>query len=158
MIKPFSFLRNNLLFSRMKLQHREATNNTNLQPENNATQNNTTSVQPFSNGVTEGPAPTADNGVKANDEGITFKVQIGAFRNQVPQQIADTWLKVKAWPIKYLQVNELYLYTVGSFTEARFAQKLREEVVGLGIKDAFIAVFKDGKKLGPTESQKYLTR
>jgi hypothetical protein len=117
-----------------------------------------TGIQPFSNGVTQGPAPTAENGVKANDEGITFKVQIGAYRKQVPQQISDTWLKVKTWPINNIQVNDLYLYTIGSFTEARFAQKLRDEAVALGITDAFITVFKDGKKLYGAEAQKYLTR
>ncbi|MEO8759313.1 MAG: hypothetical protein ABI388_00200, partial [Bacteroidia bacterium] len=127
--------------------------NTNTEPANT-----TTGIQPFSNGVTQGPAPTVDNGVKANDEGITFKVQIGAYRKQVPQQISDTWLKVKTWPINNLQVNDLYVYTVGSFTEARYAQKLKEEVVALGITDAFITVLKDGKKLYGAELQKYLTR
>ena len=134
--------------------------NANLQSANTnaTTENNTTGIQPFNNGVTESPAPTADNGVKANDEGITFKVQIGAYRKQVPQQIADTWLKVKTWPIKYVQINDIYLYTIGSFTEARFAQKLKDEVVSLGITDAFITVFKDGIKLPPAETQKYLSR
>lgn len=136
----------------------EPVNNTPPQPENNTTQNNTMAVQPFSNGVTEVPVPTTENGVKANDDGLTFKVQIGAFHNQVPQQIAETWLKVKTWPVKYIQVNDLYLYTIGSFTEARFAQKLRGDVVGLGITDAFIVVFKDGKKLYGAEAQKYITR
>ncbi len=139
----------------------EAAQQVNNEPapvNNNQPTNNTAAVQPFSNGVTEGPAPNEENGVKANDDGITFKVQIGAFHNQVPQQIAETWLKVKTWPVKYIQVNDLYLYTVGSFTEARFAQKLRGDVVGLGITDAFIVVFKDGKKLYGAEAQKYLTR
>jgi hypothetical protein len=134
--------------------------NNNPQPTNTNTpiENTAPGIQPFSNGVTEGPAPTAENGVKANDEGITFKVQIGAYSKQVPQQTADTWLKVKTWPIKYIIINNLYLYTVGSFTEARFAEKLKTEVVGLGITDAFVTVFKDGKKLSPTEAQTYLTR
>jgi WD40 repeat protein len=136
----------------------QTSNNEQVPVNNNQPTNNTSGIQPFSNGVTEAPAATADNGVKANDDGITFKVQIGAFRNQVPQQIADTWLKVKTWPVKYMQVNDLYLYTVGSFTEARFAQKLRGDVVSLGITDAFIVVFKDGKKLYGAEAQKYLTR
>ena len=135
------------------------TNNTPVQE--NTAQNTpaiATGVEPFSNGVKEGPAPTADNGVKVNEEGITFKVQIGAYRKQVPQQIADTWLKLKTWPIKFIQVNDLYIYMVGSFTEANFAQKLREEVIALGLKDAFIIVYKDGKKLYGSEAQKYLTR
>lgn len=138
----------------------QPTNNTPTQPTNTVapTENAPAGIQPFSNGVTEGPAPTADNGVKTNDDGITFKVQIGAYSKQVPQQIADTWLKLKTWPIKNIVINNLYLYTVGSFTEARFAEKLKAEVVALGMADAFITVYKDGKKLYGAEAQTYLTR
>jgi len=131
----------------------------NVNNTNNPTTNTvTTNVQPFNNGVTQGPAPTSENGVKTTDEGITFKVQIGAYRNQVPATIADTWLKVKTWPIKYIQVNDLYLYTVGSFSEARFAKTLKAEIISLGITDAFVTVFKDGKKLYGVEATQYLNR
>jgi hypothetical protein len=148
-----------IIFSGETVESQQPTNN-NPQPTNTnpVVENTITSIQPFSNGVTEAPTPTAENGVKANDEGITFKVQIGAYRKQVPQQIADTWLKVKTWPIKYAQINDIYLYTVGSFTEARFAEKLKAEVIALGVTDAFITVFKDGKKLSGAEAQTYLTR
>ncbi|MBS1646997.1 MAG: PD40 domain-containing protein [Bacteroidetes bacterium] len=121
---------------------------------NNALPNN---IQPFSNNATD-PTPTAENGVKTDETGITFKVQIGAYRKQVPQDVADTWLQVKTWSIKNNLVNDLYLYTVGSFSEARFAQKLKEEIVALGIKDAFVTVFKDGKKLYGAEAQQYFNR
>ena len=131
------------------------TNNTPAVTNNNAP---VTNVLPFNNGVTEGPAPTASNGVKTNEDGITFKVQIGAYRNQVPAGVADTWLKVKTWPIKYAQVNDLYLYTVGSFTEASFAKTLKAEIISLGITDAFVTVFKDGKKLYGAEAAQYLNR
>ncbi|MGZ3866355.1 MAG: hypothetical protein ACXVNR_08120, partial [Bacteroidia bacterium] len=132
------------------------------QPVNNNTApTNTTvatNVQPFSNGVTEGPAPTETNGVKTTDEGITFKVQIGAFRNQVPQEVANNWLKVKTWPVKYTTINDLFVYTVGSFSQASFAKNLKNEIVGLGITDAFVTVFKDGKKLYGAEAAQYLNR
>ncbi len=127
----------------------QATNNTNTI---------TTNVKPFTNGVTQGPAPTALNGVKTTDAGITFKVQIGAYRNQVPAAIANNWLKIKAWPIKYAQVNDLYLYTAGSFVESRFAKALKAEIISLGITDAFVTVFKDGKKLYGAEAAQYLNR
>lgn len=117
-----------------------------------------TNVQPFSNGVTEGPAPTETNGVKTTDDGITFKVQIGAFRNQVPQEVANNWLKVKTWPVKYTTINDLFVYTVGSFSQASFAKNLKNEIVALGITDAFVTVFKDGKKLYGAEAAQYLNR
>ncbi|MHB8258851.1 MAG: hypothetical protein ACYDEC_01140 [Bacteroidia bacterium] len=122
----------------------QAGNNEQVVGHNNQVTNE--NIQPFSNGVTESPLPTAENGIKTTDEGITYKVQIGAFRKQVPQQTADTWIKLKTWPIKNITVNDLYIYTVGSFTEARYAQKLKAEVIALGITDAFIVVFKDGKR------------
>jgi epidermal growth factor receptor substrate 15 len=122
------------------------------------TPDNTAPVQPFTNGVSEGPAPTPENGVKASEEGITFKVQIGAYRKQVPQAVANDWMKVRTWPVKNLQVNDLYIYTIGSFTEAKFAEQLRREVMAFGITDAFLVVFKDGKKLSFAEGAQYITR
>jgi len=127
----------------------------NTQTVNNQPASN---VQPFSNGVTQAPAPTAENGVKATEDGVTFKVQIGAYKRQVPQAVADNWLKVKTWPVKYITINDLYLYTIGSFTERKFAKQLRDEVIGLGLTDAFVVVYKDGKKLYGAEAAQYLTR
>ncbi len=117
-----------------------------------------TAVSPFSNGVSEGPAPTAENGVKVGEEGISYKVQIGAYRNQVPQNVAGNFMKIKTWPIKYLRVNDLFVYTIGSFTDVKNAKKLQQEAVSNGITDAFITVFKDGKKLFGTEAGKYLNQ
>lgn len=137
-------------------------NNTpaNNTPANNTPANNqpANGVQPFSNGVTEGPAPTPENGVKTTEEGITYKVQIGAYSKQVPVNVVNNWLKIKNWPIKSQAVNGLYLYTVGSFTEAKFAQQLRQEVYNMGITDAFMVVYKDGRKLSAAEAAPYMNR
>lgn len=134
------------------------TTTTSAVASNEQTPANTATVQPFSNGVAEGPAPTPENGVKATDEGVTFKVQIGAYRKQVPEAVANNWMQVKTWPVKYTQLNDMYIYTIGSFSEARFAEQLRKEVRAYGITDAFIVVFKDGKKLSFAEGVPYLTR
>jgi cell division septation protein DedD len=129
----------------------------NIAPANNNSPAVNT-VQPFTNGVSQGPAPTPENGVKTSEEGITYKVQIGAYSKQIPVNIADNWMKIKTWPISYSQINNLYIYTVGSFSEARFAKKLKDEMVALGITDAFVIVLKDGKKLYGTEASQYLNR
>lgn len=131
-------------------------------PENNIPVNpNPTPVnntQPFSNGVTSMPEPTPENGVKTSTEGITYKVQIGAYRNQVPANIAENWLKVKTWPIQNTRINDLFIYTVGSFSASNFAKKLKDEVVSMGITDAFVVVYKDGRKLAGAEAAQYLNR
>ncbi|MGZ3883552.1 MAG: SPOR domain-containing protein, partial [Bacteroidia bacterium] len=118
----------------------------------------TPAVAPFSNGVTSGPAPTAENGVKTDEAGISFKVQIGAYSRQVPQETAAKFLNIKTWPIANKVVNGLYIYTIGNFVDAKSAKKLKDEAVSAGISDAFICVYKDGKKLYGAEATSYLQR
>lgn len=125
---------------------------------NNTPAEPTPTVQPFKNNVATAPAPTADNGVKVGEEGVSFKVQIGAYRNQVPNDVASKFLSIKTWPIENRFVNGLYIYTVGNFTDAKFAKQLRDEVVSLGITDAFISVYQNGKKLYGQEATNYLNR
>ncbi len=113
-------------------------------------------VTPFTNGVTNAPTPTASNGVKVNDEGISYKVQIGAYKNQVPNDVASKFLNIKTWPVNNNAINGLYIYSIGNFTASSFAKKLRDEAVSVGITDAFIVVYKDGKKLYGAEATSYL--
>lgn len=115
-------------------------------------------IQPFKNGVITGPAPTPDNGVKTDDLGISYKVQIGAYKNQVPNDIAAKFLNIKTWPVNNNLVIDLYIYNIGNFTEIQFAKKLRDEAVSVGINDAFITVYKDGVKLYGNEASQYLSK
>lgn len=134
--------------------------NTTSQTANTNSNNgeSTPSAQPFNNGVNKGPEPTPENGVKVGEEGISFKVQIGAYKNQVPNEVAAKFLNIKTWPVENKTVNGLYIYTVGNFTDAKFAKSLKDEAVSVGITDAFIVVFKDGKKLYGAEASQYLGR
>jgi len=116
------------------------------------------SVEPFTNGVRNYPTATPENGVKENENDISFKVQIGAFSNQVPADVAEKFMAVKTWPVEHKTVNGLYVYNVGNFSEAKFAQELKEEIKRLGITDAFVTVYKDGKKLPPAEAYLHLAK
>ncbi|MBK7669160.1 MAG: hypothetical protein IPJ32_18535 [Sphingobacteriaceae bacterium] len=127
-------------------------------PANNTTGGVTPVVAPFSNGVTTGPAPTAENGVKVGEEGLSFRVQIGAYKNQVPAEIAANFQKIKEWPVDNKLINALYIYTVGNFTDVKFAKQLKDQMIGLGIGDAFVSVYQNGKKLTYAESAQYLNR
>ena len=117
-----------------------------------------TSVPVFNNGVTQGPAATADNGVKTDEAGISFKVQIGAYKNQVPNDVASRFMNIKTWPVNNIMINGLYIYSIGNFNAPAFAQKLKDEAVALGITDAFVTVYKDGKKLYGAEALQYLNK
>lgn len=113
-------------------------------------------IEPFRNNVTNYPDPTPENGVKTNEEGICFKVQIGAFSKQVPEDVAAQFSAIRSWPVDNKQINGLFIYNIGNFSEARFAKTLKEEAIRLGIRDAFIAVYRDGKKLYGPEAEGYL--
>ena len=110
------------------------------------------------NGVVKGPDPNPENGVKIGEDGLCFKVQIGAFKNKVPENAMANFLKIKSWPIQTLALNDLYLYTVGNFIDGKSARVLLRQVYDLGITDAFISVFNDGKKLSGEEARNMINR
>lgn len=106
----------------------------------------TTSVQPFTNGITSYPVATAENGIKLSEEGTSYRVQIGAYSKQLPGDVANKFMAIKNWPIENIKINGLFIYSVGNFTEPKFAQALKEEAIRAGVTDAFITIYKDGIK------------
>ena len=121
-------------------------------------ENNAPAVTPFSNGVTSYPEATPENGIKANEEGVSFKVQIGAYSKQIPNDAAARFSAIKNWPIDNKQINGLFIYNIGNFTDAKFAKSLKDQAVSVGITDAFITVYKDGKKVYGAEAATLLGR
>ena len=127
-------------------------------PVNNIPTTATTTLQPFTNGVIAYPAATAENGVKANEEGVSFKVQIGAYSKQIPNDVAARFSAIKTWPVENKQINGLFIYNIGNFTDAKFAKTLKDQAISIGITDAFITVYKDGKKVYGAEAAALLNR
>lgn len=80
--------------------------------------------------------------------GIVFKVQVGAFKEQVPIAIANKLLANTSRGIKtFRDDNGLLVYTVGEFLEFESANSLKAQLVSSGLSDAFVIAFKDGKKI-----------
>ena len=117
-----------------------------------------TAVKPFENGVTSYPDATPENGIKKTEAGICFKVQVGAYSKQVPNDVAAKLSAIKNWPVENKQINTLFIYNIGNFAEPQFAKALKEEALKLGLTDAFITVYKDGQKLYGEEATRYLNR
>jgi hypothetical protein len=89
------------------------------------------------------------------EQGIVFKVQIGAFNQEVPLDIANKFLKIAKKGIKnYKDENGLTIYTVGKYKTYEEADKSRQEVAAEGLPDAFIVAYSDGKKIPVDEAQK----
>ncbi len=123
-------------------------------PQANTPANTTTpaNVKPFSNGVNNYPEASPENGIKTTEEGICFKVQVAAYSKQVPNDVAAKLSAIKSWPVENKQINGLYVYNIGNFSDAKYAKQLKEEALKVGLTDAFITVYKDGQKLYGTEA------
>jgi hypothetical protein len=89
------------------------------------------------------------------ETGIVFKVQIGAFNEEVPLDIANKFLRISKKGIKnYKDEKGLTIYTVGKYSTYEEADKSRQEVAGEGLPDAFVVAFSDGRKISVEEAQK----
>jgi len=122
----------------------------------------TGSDTPVPAGVTSVPAATSDYTrfdsknveMVAPDSGIVFKVQIGAFREQVPIDIANKFILLAKRDIKnFKDENGLTVFTIGSVRKYEDAVFLKEEATAKGIPDAFILAYKNGKKITVAEAK-----
>ena len=81
-------------------------------------------------------------------EGLVFKVQIGAFRNPIPQDLFKGMSPItgETTPQGFTR------YTAGLFTKYSTADKVKDEIRGLGYKDAFVVAFLNGKRISMSEA------
>ena len=87
------------------------------------------------------------NTAVATDTGIVYKVQIGAYKDQVPLTIANQFVKIASRGISTAkQDNGITLLTVGSFKTYEEAVKARNAIVEQGV-DAFVIATKMNKKV-----------
>ena len=89
------------------------------------------------------------------DSGVIFKVQIGAFKDEVPLVIANKFLKLANRGVKnYKDANGLTIYTVGNFRSYEEAGTAKVEISAVAnITDAFIVAYKDGLKISVDEAK-----
>ena len=92
------------------------------------------------------PIPVGDE-VKL-PEGIIFKVQIGAFRNPIPQDLFKGFAPVSG----ERTASGITRYTAGIFTTFDKADQAKEEIRNLGYRDAFVVAFRDGKRISVSEA------
>ncbi|HTB07284.1 MAG TPA: hypothetical protein VK806_10065, partial [Bacteroidia bacterium] len=76
-------------------------------------------------------------------EGLVYKIQVGAFRNPIPQDLFKGIQPIMA----ETTAQGFKRYTVGLFKEFNGAQGALAKVKGLGYKDAFIVAFYNGKRV-----------
>lgn len=79
----------------------------------------------------------------AMPKGVYYKVQIGAFRNDIPQNLYDEFAPVSGERLN----NGITRYTAGFFVTYEGADKIKKEIRGIGYSDAFVVAFRDGKRI-----------
>lgn len=90
--------------------------------------------------------------------GIYYKVQVGAFRNNIPQNLFDEFAPVAGESLS----NGITRYTAGYFINYGNASKAKAEIRTLGYNDAFIVAYRDGKRIplydamGKTEGDNFM--
>ncbi len=116
-----------------------------------ATANNSTSS------TTNNSSQASGSGNTSNAEGIIFKVQIGAFKENVPLSTVNSFLLIADKGIaQETDDRGLHIFYAGSFSDYNKAVSARDEIVDKGIKDAFIVGFSNGKRISATEALKRL--
>jgi arsenate reductase-like glutaredoxin family protein len=76
-------------------------------------------------------------------KGVYYKVQIGAFRNDIPQNLYDQFA-----PISGERLNTgITRYTAGFFVQFENAKDVKQQIRAMGYSDAFIVAYRDGKRI-----------
>ena len=89
---------------------------------------------------------------------ILYKIQIGAYKTELPSAAKALYKKISILRKidKYTDEKGVTVYSIGEVTNFKDAVKLQEQIRNESIKDAFIIIFKDGKKLPWSEAKAYM--
>ena len=89
------------------------------------------------------------------DEKIIYRVQLGAFKNNIPFSSVVTFLTVADKGITQLTDDRgLHIFYAGNSASFSSASLLKEEIISKGITDAFVVALKDGKRIPITDEMK----
>lgn len=95
--------------------------------------------------------------MKPSDE-IIYKIQIGAFKTELPPASKALFKKLSVLRKidNYTDDKGVTYYTIGEVSNFKDAVKLQDQIRKESVKDAFIIIFKDGKKLSYSDAKNYL--
>lgn len=115
---------------------------------------NTDNNSNATNGVSTG---NSDLEVKAKD--VTFKIQIGAYKAEVPIDVANKFLSIASKGVKITKDETgMTIYSVGSYKTYEEAEKVKEEVITSGIKDAFVVAYNKTKRMDLETAKKITSK
>lgn len=83
-------------------------------------------------------------------EGIVYTVQVGAFKKPIPENTFNDFAPVMGQKLN----NGFTRYMAGLFPDKRDAMEARNEIRKMGYADAFVVVYKDGKRISIEAAEK----
>lgn len=81
--------------------------------------------------------------------GIIYKVQVGAFRNPISQDLFKGFAPLMGEKVS----TGITRYTAGIFLNFAAADEAKKNIRALGYDDAFVVAFKDGKRINVAEAR-----
>jgi cell division septation protein DedD len=87
---------------------------------------------------------------------VEYRVQIGAFRNQIPEHLAKEFLKIDN--VKETRQGDLTILTAGNFKTYQEAEQLKKMIINQGLEGAFVIPFVNGQKITFKEADEYLNK
>ena len=82
-------------------------------------------------------------------EGLIFKVQVGAFRRPIPQDLFKGFAPISAERVR----DDITRYRVGYFKNERNANSSKNTIRGLGYSDAFVVAIYNGDRISLSEAR-----
>jgi hypothetical protein len=101
-----------------------------------------------------------NNNLPADKSAINFKVQIGAFKEQVPVNKVNQFLALASnhGLDQERDENGSNVYSVGKFKTYDEAIKMRDVLINEGVKDAFVVAFNGKVKISVNEAKNILNQ
>lgn len=108
--------------------------------------------------LTEKKVYSKENPIPLNPripKGLIFKVQVGAFRNPIPQDLFKGFAPISAEKLR----DDITRYRVGYFKTFQDANFAKNQVRALNVSygDAFVVAFNNGKKIKLSEARRILS-
>lgn len=87
-----------------------------------------------------------------NVKGLFFTVQIGVYSRDVPHSVFYNLAPINTQNLD----NGHYRYSIGQFSSEADATERKDEIVKLGITDAFVTAYHNGERIGVTEARRMI--
>jgi len=88
---------------------------------------------------------------KYNKENITYRIQLGIFRNQLPKEVLSAYLNLGS--VETIKEGDLTRYVSGNLKTYAEAEKLKNNLIAKGFETAFIISFHNKEMISVKEAK-----